>query len=282
MPSSTSSDVEALPGDGSAPAEPSQVGSAGNRATARVLLVFSELAASPGSCGVSELNRKLGMSKNMVYRALTTLVRHDLAIRDNAGRYHLGPGVFRLGTAGLPDLYLPGLCEPVMRRIRDLTGETITLAVPNARSAVNVGGVRGRGVIARRIPLGRRVPLHAGPASRAILAYFPDDAVARYLERPLEPFARAVLTGPDAVWEEVRAVRERGYATFIGDQWGGSHGVAFPVLAGGEYPHGSITVAGPTTRITPERLETFLPELRAIIDDLNRRSRLYMSDYVEE
>jgi DNA-binding IclR family transcriptional regulator len=222
------------------------------------------------------------MSKNMVYRALTTLVRHDFAIRDDSGRYYLGPGVFRLGLAGLPDLYLPGLCEPVMRRMRDLTGETITLAVPQARSAVNVGGVRGRGVIARRVPLGRRVPLHVSPAARAILGYFPDDAVNRYLEQPLEPYPRSVLNGSDAVWEEVHAVRERGYATFIGDQWGGSHGAAFPVLAGGEYPHGSITVAGPTARLTPERLHDLLPELRAIIDELNRRSRLYMSEYVEE
>jgi IclR family transcriptional regulator, KDG regulon repressor len=256
---------------------------AGNRATARVLLVLAELAEEPGSYGVSELSRRLGMTKNMVHRALTTLVRHGYAIRDAAGtRYRLGPAVFRLGATGLPDLYLPSLCEPFMRRIRDLTGETVTLAVPAGRSAVTVAGVRGRGVIARRVPLGRVIPLHVSVAARAVLASFPDHAVARYLDRPLEPFPRAVLTDADAIWAEVHAVRKRGYATTIGDQWGGSHGVAFPIRAGGEFPHGSMTIGGPVTRLTTERLDSMLADVSSIIDELNRRSRLYPSEYTEE
>lgn len=255
----------------------------GNKATARVLLVLAELSGQPGTYGVSELSRKLGMTKNMVHRALTTLLRHGYATRDASGtRYQLGPGVFQLGSTGLPDLDLRGLCEPFIRRMRDLTGETVTLAVPSGRKAVTIGGVRGRGIVARHVPLGRINPLHVSPAARAILANFPDTGVTLYLREPLEDFPRAVLTSAEDVWDEVRAVRERGCATTIGDQWGGSHGAAFPVLASGAYPHGSITVGGPVERLTPERLEEQLPELRAIVDELNRRSRLYTSEYVEE
>jgi DNA-binding IclR family transcriptional regulator len=253
---------------------------AGNKATARVLLVLARLASGSGSYGVTELSRTLGMTKNMVYRALATLVRHGYAIRDEGGtRYRLGPGVLRLATGGLPELDLQALVAPFMHRVRDLTGETVTLAVPWGRSAVTVSGVRGRGAIARRVPLGRVIPLHVSIAARAILAYFPDDGIERYLQEPLERLSRATLTDPEKVWLEVSAVRERGYATVIGDHWRGTNGVAFPILAGSDYPHGSLTVAGPVERLTADALDGFLPDIGAIVRELSRHSSFHVSEY---
>jgi DNA-binding IclR family transcriptional regulator len=158
----------------------------GNKATGRVLVVLSRLAEGAGSYGVTELSRELGMTKNMVYRALSTLLRHGYVVRDRSGsRYQLGPGVLALAGGGLPDLNLPEFTTPYMRRLREIAGETVTLAVPWGRNAVTVAGVRGRGVVARRIPLGRIMPLHISPASRAMLAAFPDAAIDEYLEQPL-------------------------------------------------------------------------------------------------
>src|SRR4051794_40029248 len=96
-------------------------GLVGNKATARVLIVLSRLAGAQGSFGVTELSRDLGMTKNMVYRALSTLARHGYVVRDATGsRYQLGPGVLRLAGAGLADLDLPQLATPAMRRMREL------------------------------------------------------------------------------------------------------------------------------------------------------------------
>jgi DNA-binding IclR family transcriptional regulator len=267
-----------------APAPPAERangdGLVGNKATARVLMVLSELAGGSESYGVTELSRELGMTKNMVYRALSTLLRHGYVVRDATGaRYQLGPGVLRLAGAGLPDLNLPEFCAPFMRRMREISGETATLAVPSERNAVTVAGVRGRGVIARRVPLGRVMPLHISPASRAILASFPDHAIERYLQQPLERFSGLTLTTPERIWREVEAVRERGYATVFGDHWRGVNGVAFPLPASAEYPHGSITLGGPAERLTDDRLAAMLGELREVMDELARSSRLYPSEY---
>ncbi len=253
---------------------------AGNKATARVLKVLEHLTTGASSYGVSELSRELGMTKNMVHRALATLGRNGYVVRDASGaRYRLGPGILLLGAAGLPELNLPELCAPFMRRMRDLTGETVTLAVPFGRNAVTVAGVRGRGTFARSIPTGRVLPLHVSPAARAILAFFPDDAVRRYLDQPLEQFTEQTLVDPADVWAEVAAVRERGFALALSDHWRGTHGAAFPVLAGGEYPHGSITVGGPAERFTPESLDAALPALLAEMAEINRQAGVHSSTY---
>lgn len=251
---------------------------AGNKASGRVLLVLSQFGGGAESYGVAELSRILGMTKNMVHRALTTLLRRGYLIRDETGsRYQLGPGVLGLGGAGLPDLDLVPLCQPAMRAIRDLTNETVTLAVPNGRTAVTIAGVRGRGSLARSVPLGRVIPLHVSPAARAILANLPDDAIDRYLEQPLERFTAATLVTPEAVWAEVRAVRARGHATVLNDHWLGTRGVAFPVRAAGDVPHGSITVGGPASRITEDKLHQVLPGIEAVMAELNELSGLYVA-----
>lgn len=255
----------------------------GNKATARVLRLLGQLADGSQSYGVSELSRKLGMTKNMVHRALATLARHGYVIRDSSGsRYSLGPGILQLGAAGLPELNLPELCAQFMRRIRDTTGETVTLAVPSGRTAVTVSGMRGRGTLARSVPIGRVIPLHISPAARAILAYLPDAAITDYLEQPLERFTESTLVEPEEIWREVKSIRERGYATSLGDHWRGTHGAAFPVLASDGYPHGSITVGGPVERLTPQRLDEVLPNVRESMDELNRQSTVYSSSHAAE
>jgi IclR family acetate operon transcriptional repressor len=253
---------------------------AGNKATGRAFVVLERLIDGDGSHGVSELSRSLGMTKNMVHRALTTFLRHGYVVRDETGtRYQLGPGVLRLAALGLPELDLQELCRPFMRSMRDLSGETVSLAVPWGRQAITVSVVRGRGAIARRVQLGRTVPLHVTPAARAILANFPDDGIEHHLREPLEPVGRATLTDSRKIWDEIRAVRERGYATIIGDQFPGTNGVSFPIPASTRFPHGSLTVGGSIQRLTPATLDHLLPELQTIAAELARRSALYPAEY---
>src|SRR5829696_3727230 len=124
----------------------------GNRATARVLLILSQFAGESASHGVSELSRELGMTKNMIHRALKTLARYGYLVRDETGtRYELGPGVLQLGRLGLEPLNLPRLADPYLQRLQELTEETISLAVRSGRTTVTIAGLRGRGDVARRV-----------------------------------------------------------------------------------------------------------------------------------
>jgi IclR family acetate operon transcriptional repressor len=253
----------------------------GNRATARVLLILSQFADGSASRGVSELSRELGMTKNMIHRALRTLERYGYLVRDETGsRYELGPGVLQLGRLGLEPLNLPQLAAPYLQRMQEVSHETASLAVRTPRHAVTVAGVRGRGDIARRIPFGRFTPLHASPASRAILAFLPDQEIETYLQAgPLERFTPRTLVTAEEIWAEVHAVRERGYATVFGDHVRSGNGVAFPVLANDGTAHGSVTVAGPSDRLTDERLRSIHDDLAEIVAELGRHSQLYPADH---
>jgi IclR family acetate operon transcriptional repressor len=272
------------PGDAATSVQPDQREFGGNLATARVLLILSRFVDGSESHGVSELSRDLGMTKNMVHRALKTLAHYRYVVRDETGmRYQLGPGVLQLGRVGLEPLNLPRLAEPYLQRMQELSGETSTFSIRTVRGIVTIAGVRGRGDVSRQIPFGGFAPLHASPGSRAVLAFLPDDEIERYIATgPLTRYTPTTLVTADEIWAEVAAVRERGYASALGDHLRGGNGASFPVLANDRTPHGSVTVVGPSDRFTDDVLNGLLPELQTIVAELNRHSQLYAADHPAE
>jgi IclR family transcriptional regulator, KDG regulon repressor len=249
----------------------------GNKATGRVLAVLAAFTDGAASFGVSELSRRLGMNKSMVHRALATLFDEGYLIRDPSGsRYQLGYRVLELAgfASAAPDL--SELCGPYMRKMFEVSGETIALTVRRGRFAVTIGGIQAPGTVARRVPIGRVVPLHISGAARAILAFLTDEEVAEYLrEGELQRATPASLATAEQVWADVRLTRDQGHALGLYDHAPNAYGVAFPVLDQAGRPHGSVTVSGPKDRLTPERLDSLMPELVEVAGELNRHSRLY-------
>src|SRR5579863_7960497 len=89
-----------------------------NQATQRVLSVLLSLADAPLPCGVSELSRALGMNKNMVHRALTTLVAAGYATRDvSAARYQPGPRLLSLLRSAIEETDIVALARPVLESL---------------------------------------------------------------------------------------------------------------------------------------------------------------------
>lgn len=255
----------------------------GNQATVRVMAILSTFLDNDSgqvSLGVTEISKRLGMTKSMVHRGLSSLVRHQYVVRDPSGsRYELGPAVAQFGTVHVrpPDLHT--LCRPAENALRELTGETISLHVPVDDVVVCVDGIEGRGPVARWVPLGRSIPLHVSPASRAVLAHLPDDEVDLYLDRPLKVFTKNTLHSKHDLWEEIRQVRTDGYARSLGDHYTKATGTAigFPVLDVNDEPHGSLTVAGPTDRFTPTVIAELMDDMLAEVAKLNRSTRLHLS-----
>src|SRR3712207_9201633 len=75
--------------------------SSGTVSADRVADILLTFAGTGGSLGVSEISRRLGLSKAVVYRILRSLVSRRLLSVDEAGggRYRLGPAAAKIGRA---------------------------------------------------------------------------------------------------------------------------------------------------------------------------------------
>jgi DNA-binding IclR family transcriptional regulator len=251
-----------------------------NKATARVLTVLSAFASDAEAYGVTELSQRLGMTKNMVHRALTTLIDQGYLVRDEAGtRYELGYRVVELQNPHVPEPDLRTLCATAIRDFHRVTGETVSVCVRRGDTIVFVDGFETREPSVWRLEIGDLRPLsHPNSSARVILASLPDDEIADYLRRSAA--ARpAAGSGGDAFWADIAEIRERGYA--INRRSAPPHmvAVAFPIRDPDGRAQGAISVGGPVERFE-RRLIEVLPKLQSISDELNSRTRLYPSSSI--
>lgn len=241
-------------------------------------MVFESFVGQTTPLGASELSRRLDMSRNMVHRALVTLAEEGLLHKvGETGRYLLSYNLARLqNTAVAPPDYRT-IAKPYLEELRDLTGETVQLSIRSGDVQVILDGVEGHGAVVLRVKLGRALPLHVSVASRAILASMDDADVDAYLSRntPLRGFTDKTLTAVEAVRKEVRAIRERGYATSLGDFNPSTAALGFALQDVHGHPHGAVVIGGPVERLSEDWIVTNLSGIQGIVSRLRQVSALY-------
>jgi len=250
-----------------------------NKATARILRVLSTYVSEAADFGVSELNQRLGMTKNMVHRALTTLVEQGYLIRNKAGRYELSYRILELQNLAQAEPDFRTLAAPFMRQLYELTGESVSLAVRADDYTVFIGAVETRKLGAWRTQIGALRPLHASASGRVILSSFRDADVDAYIERrtPMRLNRPTGVMKPTDLWRAVQSIRQRGYEIARRGTNPVMVAAAFPVEDSEGGLHGVIAVGGPEERFDPEAPDMSQP-LHNLVNELRARTRLYAAE----
>lgn len=230
-------------------------------------------AGTGGSLGVSEISRRLGLSKAVVYRILRSLVSRRLLSVDEAGggRYRLGPAAATLGARALRDLDLRENALPVLQRLQHETGETATVSELVGVSRVYLDQVVSTKEIKMTVEIGRPFPLHAGASSRTILAFAPPDLKTKILDGPLEALTPKTIVDRAQLEAELAQNTREGVAASFGERQPGAASVAAPLLAADGRAIGSISVCGPVDRFEEETVRRLKPLARDAAREVSRK-----------
>jgi IclR family transcriptional regulator, acetate operon repressor len=215
----------------------------------RVLQVLVELAQRPNGASLEELARAVHSPKSTVHRALGSLTRAGLAMKEGLGHYVLGDEFLRLAFAhheARPE-HLRVL--PLLRALADRFGETAHYAVLDGAEVVYRAKVDPpAGAVRLTSTIGGRNPAHSTGVGKVLLAaQLPDDAAARAwaTSHELSPRTEHTLTDPEAFVAEIAKIRELGYAVDNQENEVGINCVAVPVRRGpGRGIGGAVSVSG--------------------------------------
>ena len=212
----------------------------------RAFTILERVARSDQPLGLMELAALLDADKSATLRSLAFLEEHGLLRRDAATKkYRIGPGLLSLSAMAIRKADLPQVAQPYLARLRDLTGETVSLHVRVGDERVCISGAESPQVVQRVLTIGEPVSLCLGPTGKVILAFLPeverDGIVARAqaVSQRLEP--------------DLARARRDFYLIVMSDRTDGVGAISAPVFdASGAVA--AITIAGPEERWMPERM----------------------------
>ncbi len=135
-------------------------------------IVLLDALANVREATTADLAERLGEPRSSVYRLLNTLAEHNMVEPGaHRGTFRLGLKLLQLGSAVVSRLDVRLAALPTMERIHDETEETVFLCLRRDREAVCIERMDGRRAAVMALKLGGSLPLHAGAAPRALLAF---------------------------------------------------------------------------------------------------------------
>ncbi|WBU58847.1 HTH-type transcriptional regulator BhcR [Paracoccus albus] len=222
----------------------------------RAMEVFEFLSENSG-CTLTAIANELGQSPATVYRILVTLSARDLVEFDAAEQlWHIGPRAFVVGSRFLRRTSLVERARPILRQLMETTGETANLGIEREGSVLFVSQVETHASIRAFFPPGTMSPMHASGIGKALLANMPNERASRHLQSvSRQSFTEKTIIDPSRMAEELSVILLRGYSVDDEERNTGMRCVAAPVFDIHREAAAGISVSGPTSRITSDKIE---------------------------
>lgn len=194
--------------------------------------VLKLIASAREGLGISEIARGLDMAKSTVHGMTCALEELGAVRRDPATkRYTLGFTLFELGKTAYSQIDLKDTARPVMEGLMEKTHASVFLGVLNWDHVTILDIVEPRTDLKITSPIGATIPLLAGAVGKVFLAMMDDEQIWKAVRsKGLTPFTPNTVTDPDRYVDEIRSVRDRGFATDDEEYILGVRAVAAPVV----------------------------------------------------
>jgi DNA-binding IclR family transcriptional regulator len=196
----------------------------------RMLDILDIIERRPDGVSIRELSDLLRLPRTTVYRVLNTLLTRGVIKRNSAGAFLLGPRLLTLATTllGSRGHDLAESAKPHLKRFSESTGEACKISVRDGDQVLVLAIESGTREYGLSLKAGRLLPLHAGAASKVIMAGLPQEEIDRLLRLPMRAYTPRTITDADKLLDELRKIRRRG--------WG---------LDNSEYSNGMLAFAAP-------------------------------------
>jgi DNA-binding IclR family transcriptional regulator len=247
------------------------------RAVERALDVLLCFTQQTPELTMTQIADQIGIHKSTVHRLLATLEQKRFIQRDrDTGFYRLGIRLVQMAYLTLEQNDLRRLAAPFMHRLCDQYEENIDLAVLDDNDVVFINIFEGSHRVKLAAAIGQRLPAFATASGKAILGFLPEKMVRQIVQRGMPQLTPFTLSTLDGLIENLKTVRERGFAISEQELEEQINAVSAPIFDQGKNPIASIAVAGPAYRLPLERMLAITPNLVATANEISQEVRFSM------
>jgi DNA-binding IclR family transcriptional regulator len=224
----------------------------------KVLRILETLHEAPSGLQLKDVAQQTAINKSTAYRFLAHLEHEGYVFRDSSGAYAIGVRLARLASGSSYQATLRKLSRPVLQQLWRTTGETVNLAVMDGREVLYLDVMESSHTFRLVSQVGLRRPVYCTALGKVMLAYIPEDEHPYFFSgMTFERFTQHTIKSVANLRKELVSIRQRGYSIDNEEAYLGSRCIGAPIFDSSGKIAAALSVSGPTTRVTKERVPAF-------------------------
>jgi DNA-binding IclR family transcriptional regulator len=201
---------------------------------------------------LKQISQMTGLNKSRIIRLCGSLAAKGvIAVDSETHKYKLGVKILSLSRVYEQSNTLISLARPILRDLAQRSGESATLFVPDGCDRLCLAREEGTHSIRFNIVEGQRLPIHAGAGGKVLLAFGSSDLREKILQKTsLRKLTRNTITDPQGFRQEIKAIRQQGFAFSSGERDSEVAALAAPIYNHEDRICAALSVAGPIHRFS--------------------------------
>ncbi|MCH1449481.1 MAG: IclR family transcriptional regulator [Litoricolaceae bacterium] len=227
--------------------------SAPAKALDKGLSALRRIAESDG-ISLNDLSLDLEMPLATLHRLLLTLESHGFVRQSKSdATWSIGIEAFRVGSAFPRAAKLLSIARPVLKDLALKTGETANLGVIDQSEVIFIAQHETHHAIRAFFRPGSRSSWHSSGIGKVIVAFSdPLDRRSQLEKAPFEQFTQHTLVQVDELIQELKRIRNVGYAFDQEERFIGMRCIGAPVFNSNNQVVAGISISGPVARMSDD------------------------------
>jgi IclR family KDG regulon transcriptional repressor len=211
-------------------------------------------------CRVTEISKKLGITKSSVSRILASLERLQWADQIVSEEYILGEKALEFSLSVLSGIDIRNISLPYLKELNNLTLETVGLIIRVDSEFICIDQIEGKNSVRHVLTIGSKQPLWKGCTGKAIMAYIEKEEIDSIISNLKNASPLLLASGqtfdPDKLLAELEEIKRTGFSISLGELTPVTAAIASPVFERNKVV-GSIIITGPLPRFNEKLARSY-------------------------
>lgn len=221
--------------------------------------------------GITELSNIMLEGKSSIFQKIKILEELEYIEQDShSKKYSLTPKLLELVNESLKGYYKRTNIHKYLKTMVEQTGEFTYFGLKNRNNrVVYVDRYASENAMTVYTNIGDSPLPHCTAHGKALLAYLTIEEIEEIIKEGFEKFTENTITDEKKLLEELRNIREKGYAFDNEERMAGVRCIAAPVFSSRKEVIGVIGISGMAHNITMNKVEQLANIIKNIAEKMS-------------